>query len=1302
MERLDALEPMEDESVQEFHLRLEEARELVNKLISEGGDGNDHSDEAAQAEAKAERIAQKAKDEARAAREAKAEMEEVLRQLSELAPKESTALDDHKLHHLLMPAEPINVSVGKTDAECTEIFCEPGKLSWPEQKLPDHYEARFRAAPDVEQLALAKMSPHGREVYYIATKKEKQEMIDSLHVAMKPPWSSSDWMEPVQLRQRALTKQERQSMTIPAKLPTVSHLGEYLPVLLVHELHGSHYLATKEIHERAVYKQTMNGAYFMYFCELDKLDEPNPEKRQFWAVGSVLGQTGTRGVVLRAYCTATSPLLVPKGGWLGFNGASFVEQPLTSLTMDGAVPPKGLSEPIALSHLEMDMNYEVQLRAKNFYGTGEFGPTFRFKTSRMPTPPPPPAHLEVVNLGFGQMSVCITPADSDGGSPVTYWNVSCFLDEKLVHFVKVLPLFVHEETDTAAAPAADGEQLHKRVHAVPASEADFSGLQFGHVYSFTAYACNEIGEGVSTDAVQILVADDTNWFCNVCARMNPSTSGSCKVCATKADYNAAASASGTGLAALCALPLQLQGLIDRLADGDDSILELPIDAAQVGTEGFVRLCGALDTANNAHDPHYNKNNVHSAYDGAHDTGGPVCSLRLFCSNHQTSYGDAAKELVAGAEELATAYMHRTGGNHGPFAPAGADEFENAIAKSVVASSMETAVMAELDQQLKATKIETRGLAALTKTLQVTKSLTYLQMVNCALDDDVAAMLALVLWENTTITSTDLSNNLLTDDGVRAIGEGLGTIVNCTLTSLDLSYNKIKLGGAGVIDSDAFAAQFKAEDLDGDGTVSLDELKVFRKRLEGEAYDPIAVEKDFAKYDVDGDGSMSLHEYLEHARAAALVCFAREFTEEDTDGDGIITLEELKRFRKRAEGASYNEETVETDFKQFDINGDGDVSLEEYMENARDAAHIKYILQNSSTLTHLKLDHNPIGDEGAASIALGLLPNPAVEELQHLLQPGGQTGSAVDLLDDPEEVRRYEEALLSHRPPHSLLGAPAMVNLSLIGTKVGLEGFLKLGISLRSNRTIRRFKLEVNGAKLGSVLQLLPRLYDETEGDSSGSEEKLTVVAFENEPIADIGVSALSQGLHNNRSVHRLQFDAVRATDRSIEELAQTLAVNATLTSVSLCANSLSDMSAINLARAMYHNDTLRTLRLSGNRITNRGGEEWATLLRSPREADLTPAGALANLDFHLNQLSVDLLARLDFLVLHRPTLTALAQAVDEGAGEEYYGDEDEEEEGVFRVQLPGQDIGMVQLEELVLAMGVAARTTSAIGEPTVH
>jgi serine/threonine protein phosphatase PrpC len=57
-------------------------------------------------------------------------------------------------------------------------------------------------------------------------------------------------------------------------------------------------------------------------------------------------------------------------------------------------------------------------------------------------------------------------------------------------------------------------------------------------------------------------------------------------------------------------------------------------------------------------------------------------------------------------------------------------------------------------------------------------------------------------------------------------------------------------------------EFLKEDTNNDGTVSLNELKKYRQKAEGDKYDEASVEADFQKFDKNGDGHLQLDEYLE--------------------------------------------------------------------------------------------------------------------------------------------------------------------------------------------------------------------------------------------------------------------------------------------------------------------------------------------------------------------------------------------------------------------------------------------------------
>ena len=145
-----------------------------------------------------------------------------------------------RLHQLLMPTEPIDISVGSTDPQCTEIFFAPGPLSWNEQPLPDHYDVQFRACPNWDTVAVRFMTPEDRETFAIANKAERAEMVKATGVVENFPWSSSSWMEPMELREGEPPKESPEDadkpQVAPPKLKTSGHLGAYKPVLLAKDI----------------------------------------------------------------------------------------------------------------------------------------------------------------------------------------------------------------------------------------------------------------------------------------------------------------------------------------------------------------------------------------------------------------------------------------------------------------------------------------------------------------------------------------------------------------------------------------------------------------------------------------------------------------------------------------------------------------------------------------------------------------------------------------------------------------------------------------------------------------------------------------------------------------------------------------------------------------------------------------------------------------------------------------------------------------------------------------------------------
>lgn len=106
--------------------------------------------------------------------------------------------------------------------------------------------------------------------------------------------------------------------------------------------------------------------------------------------------------------------------------------------------------------------------------------------------------------------------------------------------------------------------------------------------------------------------------------------------------------------------------------------------------------------------------------------------------------------------------------------------------------------------------------------------------------------------------------------------------------------------------------FERADLNGDGTVSADEVEKIRAER-------------FARVDLDGDGNLTIQEIakvqenarqaMRDARALRSVANARGFTKADADENGSISAEEYASKRERF-------------FERLDADGDGNITAEE--------------------------------------------------------------------------------------------------------------------------------------------------------------------------------------------------------------------------------------------------------------------------------------------------------------------------------------------------------------------------------------
>jgi len=182
------------------------------------------------------------------------------------------------------------------------------------------------------------------------------------------------------------------------------------------------------------------------------------------------------------------------------------------------------------------------------------------------------------------------------------------------------------------------------------------------------------------------------------------------------------------------------------------------------------------------------------------------------------------------------------------------------------------------------------------------------------------------------------------------------------------------------------ATFDSFDTNGDGKISLEEFeanlypktraKIEEKLNMGWKFDPVKwkaslarharwdLSKVFKKFDADGDGALSIGEFQRAFRAlgllkrsgAKLEVDQAMFDSFDTNGDGVVSLHEIEqnmfgKTRKKIEakldaGWTFNPEVWEASvarhakwdmgkvFKQFDGDGDGQLSLREFQRAFR--------------------------------------------------------------------------------------------------------------------------------------------------------------------------------------------------------------------------------------------------------------------------------------------------------------------------------------------------------------------------------
>jgi calcium-dependent protein kinase len=135
--------------------------------------------------------------------------------------------------------------------------------------------------------------------------------------------------------------------------------------------------------------------------------------------------------------------------------------------------------------------------------------------------------------------------------------------------------------------------------------------------------------------------------------------------------------------------------------------------------------------------------------------------------------------------------------------------------------------------------------------------------------------------------------------------------------------------------DGLAKVFKAFDKNGDGKLSMQEVKEGYLEHYGKVMSDEEVEEMFNKVDTDKSGFIDYSEFVVAAmnenQLTSNEKLQAAFKMFDKDNSGSISADEIREVLSFGGTNPLSKESIDAIIKQVDENGDGDISYEEFVD-----------------------------------------------------------------------------------------------------------------------------------------------------------------------------------------------------------------------------------------------------------------------------------------------------------------------------------------------------------------------------------